>query len=244
MKLTVLGNNGPYPKAGGACSGYLLEDSKTKVLIDCGNGVLSRLFKVCDIEDLDAIVLSHLHSDHMSDILVLKYAIGINKAKGKFSKSIPLYIPFEDNELIERLNYNDAFKIIPIEEGDKIIINDLVLQFKEMIHPVKTFGVKVEKDNKVFVYSSDTSYHEGLIEFANEADFLLCECGVLEKDMEENSNHLSAKQAGEVATKANIKRLVLTHFWPKYRLDRIMNEAMETYDSLLELSEEMKTYYI
>ena len=44
LKLTILGCYGPYPKAGGACSGYLLEDETTKILIDCGNGVLSRLF--------------------------------------------------------------------------------------------------------------------------------------------------------------------------------------------------------
>jgi len=66
MKLTVLGCYGPYPKARGACSGYLLESQDTKILIDCGNGVLSRLLEYCgNLNNIDAILISHLHPDHM-----------------------------------------------------------------------------------------------------------------------------------------------------------------------------------
>ena len=82
MKLTILGKYGPYPAAGGACSGYLIEQGSTRVLIDCGNGVLSRLQQVCKIKDLSAIVLSHLHSDHMADMLVLRYALEIGRVRG------------------------------------------------------------------------------------------------------------------------------------------------------------------
>ena len=82
MKLTILGKYGPYPAAGGACSGYLIEQGGNHVLIDCGSGVLSRLQQVCKIHDLSAIVLSHLHSDHMADMLVLRYALEIGKARG------------------------------------------------------------------------------------------------------------------------------------------------------------------
>ncbi len=244
MKLTVIGNNGPYPKAGGACSGYLLEEKDTKILIDCGNGVLSALLNICDAEELDAVLLSHLHSDHMSDILILKYAIGIKKSKGKFSGSIPLYLPMEDEDLVNRLNYNDAFKLIPINEEEGLNINGLEIEFKEMQHSVKTYAIKVKNKDKVFVYSADTSYNEGLVEFADEADFFLCESGILENDKNENSNHLTPAEAGIIATKAKAKRLVLTHFSPEYRLDKIMNEAKESYDSVIELSEAMKTYFI
>ena len=68
MKLTVLGNNGPFPSAGGACSGYLLTNGQTKILIDCGNGTLSNLQKITGLESLDAIIMTHLNSDHSSDM--------------------------------------------------------------------------------------------------------------------------------------------------------------------------------
>ncbi len=245
MKLTVLGNNGPYPKAGGACSGYLITHNDTKILIDCGNGVLSRLLKVCEIKDIDAILLSHLHSDHISDIFVLKYAIGLNKNNNdNFNKPILLYTATDDKYLVDTMNYNDSFDINAIQNGKKIMINELNIEFKKMCHPVETFAIKISDGKKTFIYSGDTKYTEELINFAADSDFFLCEAGVLEKDMKEDTPHLSPKQAGEIAEKANVKRLVLTHFWPKNRNDEIMEEAKQSYNSILELSKEMKSYYI
>ncbi|RKD32585.1 MBL fold metallo-hydrolase [Thermohalobacter berrensis] len=244
MRLTVLGNNGPYPSPGGACSGYLIEDKDTKILVDCGNGVLSRLLKVCDLEQIDGIILSHLHSDHISDIFILKYVLGLSKKREYSNKPIPLYAPSDDKETLNKFEFNNAFKIFSINENEKVQINDLEVSFKKMTHPVEAYAIKIESENKTFVYSGDTSYNENISKFAHNADLFLCEAGVLEEDRTEDTPHLSAKQAGEVATKAAVKRLLLTHFWPEYKQERILEEAKETFDSILELSEQMKTYYI
>ena len=83
MKLTVLGCNGPYPAAGGACSGYLLEAENTRVLLDCGTGVLAALPARMAPEELDAVVLSHLHYDHMSDMLPLIYRMQGKKRRNR-----------------------------------------------------------------------------------------------------------------------------------------------------------------
>lgn len=246
MKLTVLGNNGPYPKPGGACSGYLIEKENTKILIDCGNGVLSRLLAVCKLENIDAIILTHLHSDHVSDVLVMKYAIGINKMKGNFTGYIPLYTPLDDCKMVNKFNYNEAFKIIEIQEEMPLKINELIIQFKRMKHPVKTYSVKIEDSNtnKVFVYSADTSFNNGLIDFAKNADLFLCEAGILEKDRTQDSPHLSVKQAIEIANKAQVKNLLLTHFWPGYSIDEIEEEISESENINIKISEDMKCYEI
>jgi len=81
MKLTVLGCCGPYPAAGGACSGYLLEEDGYRVLIDCGNGVLSRLQQHLKSWELEAVLLSHLHFDHTADLMVLRYALDYARAR-------------------------------------------------------------------------------------------------------------------------------------------------------------------
>ena len=98
MKLTVLGNNGPFPAAGGACSGYLLQSAMANILIDCGNGTLANLQKIVSIDKLDAVVLTHLHSDHVSDIHIMKYAIEIKRRRGIFDKLLKVYAPAEPAE--------------------------------------------------------------------------------------------------------------------------------------------------
>lgn len=75
MRLTVLGCFGPFPAAGGACSGYLVESGETKLLLDCGSGVLKNLLRVCPLSALTGAVISHLHMDHASDLGVLRYAL-------------------------------------------------------------------------------------------------------------------------------------------------------------------------
>lgn len=244
MKITVLGNNGPYPKAGSACSGYLLENDNTKVLIDCGNGILSRLQKVCNINDLDAIIITHLHSDHVSDMFILKYAIGLNKTNNETNLSLPVYTSTDDEYLIDNMNYNDSFTVNNLSEEKEIDINGLKFKFKRNNHPVETYAVKVTDGLKTLVYSSDTAYYEGFGDFIKGADTLICECGVLEKDRKSDTPHLSAKQASVIATEANINRLILTHFWPEYKQEEILNEARNYYNGILEMSQEMKNYNI
>lgn len=75
MQLTILGNSGPYPAPGGACSGYLLSQGDTHVLLDCGLGVLARLQEHISLGALSALVLTHLHFDHVSDAFDLAVAM-------------------------------------------------------------------------------------------------------------------------------------------------------------------------
>src|ERR687890_784290 len=75
MRLTVLGKSPSWQDADGACSGYLLEDGETAVLLDCGNGVFSQLRKFRDYTQVNAVVLSHLHADHFLDLVPYAYAL-------------------------------------------------------------------------------------------------------------------------------------------------------------------------
>src|SRR5918997_1935964 len=75
MRLTVLGKSPSWQDAGGACSGYLVEEEDTRVLVDCGNGVFSKLRRHVDYVDVDAVVVSHLHADHFLDLVPYSYAL-------------------------------------------------------------------------------------------------------------------------------------------------------------------------
>src|ERR1043165_8977663 len=75
MRVTVLGKSPSWQDAGGACSGYLVETENTVLLLDCGNGVFGKLRQRRDYTEVDAVALSHLHADHMLDLVPYSYAL-------------------------------------------------------------------------------------------------------------------------------------------------------------------------
>ena len=75
MNLTVLGKSPAWQDIDGACSGYLVSEGDTNLLVDCGNGVFSKLRMHLDYVDVDAIVISHLHADHFLDLIPYAFAL-------------------------------------------------------------------------------------------------------------------------------------------------------------------------
>ena len=75
MRVTVLGKSPSWQDAGGACSGYLVQEGDFTLLLDCGNGVFSKLRRVRDYVDVDAVLISHLHADHFLDLVPFSYAL-------------------------------------------------------------------------------------------------------------------------------------------------------------------------
>lgn len=232
MKLTILGNNGPFPGAGGACSGYLLREDDTNILIDCGNGVLSNLQKFVPLEGLDAIILTHLHSDHISDMMVLKYAVQIKKKRGRFDRNIPVYAPAEPAEEYSRLDVKDAFELKPIDDGLILEIGGMKITFAKMKHPSLDYAVSFQKDGRRFVFSGDTSWTESIIAFAADADVLMLDAGLFAREKtSDDVPHLTAEECGKVAREAAVGRLLLTHFWPENNIDDLVNEARMNFDN-------------
>lgn len=244
MKLSVLGCNGPYPAPGGACSGYLLNCNGKNILLDMGNGTLSNFQKITKLENIDMIILSHLHSDHISDMMVLRYALQVKAAKGEVVKPIRLYAPNSPKEDFDRLNIKDVFNLTPIFEDLKIDIDDLKISFKVMKHPVLSFAVSVQYNEKRFVYSGDTSWNEELIDFASAADALLVDSCLLSCEKKDaNVAHLTAEECGIVASRARVKKLLLTHFWPENDKELYVKEAKKHF-SESEAMNEMLTVQI
>jgi len=244
MKLTVLGNNGPFPAAGGACSGYLIEENGKKLLVDCGNGVLSNLLKFADFFELDAVILSHLHSDHMSDMMILRYAIQIYNKKRETGKILDVYAPSEPAEEYARLDIKDAYNLKTIMPDLELSFGNLKVSFCEMKHPVKSFAMSFSNGDKRFVYSGDTSWNQSIIEFAKSADLLMLDAGLISRDKtDENVPHLTAAECGIVAKEAGVKRLILTHFRPDYDVNLLLGEAKEKFENA-DVSRLLETYEV
>lgn len=236
MKLTVLGNTGPYPAAGGACSGYLLENGSSKIVLDMGNGVLSNLLRICKIEDISAIVLSHLHPDHISDLFVLRYAL---EFKGL---TVPLYAPSQPEEEFARLAYKDVFDIQVLCDNTVIEADGMTLTFREMQHPYQDFAVKAVGEGGTFMYTGDTAMCDNLTDFAQGVNVLLCDSAFL--DNVDSNIHLSMQKAIDLANTIAARRLILTHFNPEINPQRYYEIGNGRFNGRLSKAEIMASFTI
>lgn len=225
MQITVLGNNGPYPGAGGNCSGYLLESDGLKILLDCGPGILSEVQKKCSLKELDAVILSHLHADHMSDMLVMRYALMLEEREF----ALPVYMPNQPESEAWLLTGCKYFNTIEINFKKYYTIGNLKIFFTPVKHPILAYAVRIEKQGKAIVYSGDTMFDENLIDFATNADLFICDSAFSEKTHWPEAPHASAKQTATMAKRAKAKRLMLTHFSPKADQATLLGEAKEVF---------------
>lgn len=222
MILTILGNNGPFPAAGGACSGYLLESDSgaTRILIDCGTGSLANLNRLCKPHELSAVVLSHLHFDHMSDMLPMRYQLDMSPIV-----SLPVYAPDAPAPMVSVLT-GGKLDLYPAKDA---VVGEMKISFLPAVHPVPANSVCVECDGMKFVFTGDTNVNPPLELFADGADLLLADAGFLMRDWREAKPHLSAKHCGELAKNVGAKQLVLTHLNPNYDPQQLLDEAREAY---------------
>jgi len=242
MELIILGRYGTFPAKDGACSGYLIREGEDFILIDCGNGILSRVQRYCKIEDLKGIVISHLHYDHMGDLHILKYALETKVAFGEWKHPISLCIPPTPEERVKDLNYNNVFSIHFINEKTIINIGKFVLSFARMQHSIESYAISVESCSKKIVYSGDTVYNERLIDFAKEADIFLCESTFSRESLNHKETpHMIAFEAGSIAKAANVDTLLLTHFWYETNIEECINLARAVFPKTL-AAEEFNSY--
>lgn len=256
MKLTVLGCWAPYPRAGGACSGYLIQDAGLNILLEAGNGSLSRLMNIIDFRSLDAVIVTHLHHDHYSDLFVLRYAVEGARRDGSRGGPLKLFIPGEPaGEYNLLAGYNKAFITTPIEslaresadhdfEVYSLSIEGLKFRFAPIKHPLPGYSVSIGGPGGL-VFSSDTARTKAIEYLAQNAGLFLCEASGRDSDAEAMKDiHLTAAQAGELARVAGVKRLLLTHFWPEYDPVELGKQAEKTFKNTVELAREGGTYLV
>ena len=239
MRLTVLGCAGSFPGPEAACSAYLLEAEGFRLLIDFGSGSLSALQRYSDMNAIDAILLTHLHCDHMLDacqyIVVRRY----NPAGPQ--PPVPVYAPLGAAERIsaaysaENEAIDDVYTFYGLQPGT-FPLGPFTVTVDRVNHPVETYGVRVEQAGKIFTYSADTAPCEALLRLAAGADLFLCEASYLDGADNPPGLHLTGGEAGEAATKADVSRLLLTHLVPAWVSEAsIVDAAVAAYAGPVEV---------
>ena len=260
MEITLLGTGCPsvdYKRFGPA---NLVTTNKTKILIDCGSGVTQRLDQAkISSADIDAIFLTHLHSDHVVDL----YQLVISSWHSYRDRSWKIYGPKGTKVFVKkvmnawkkerelRISYEarsstKTFNIIVKEFKSlgTINIKDIKVKYFEVDHkPVKyAYGFNFVNKNKKLTISGDTRPCENLMKYGQLADVLLHEVfieGLLKSTNKMRTKktlhnvgdyHTPSTLVGKVAKIIRCKKLILTHFVPtKFNEKNLINVVKKDY---------------
>ena len=257
MKFTVLGKSPAWQDADGACSGYLITEGDTTVLLDCGNGVFGKLRKYHDYVDVDAIVISHLHADHFVDLIPFGFAlrfaprqqpVPIAPWPGTDDPARPaLFGPPGSRCFLDELDgswnlgrhFEEAFETSEYDPDGSIEIGPLTITFREVPHYVTTYAISVTGNGEGrIVYGADCCPNDALVDFATDADLLITEATLPRPERTGVRGHLTPGEAGEHAERAKARRLVLTHISDEIDPEWALNEARSTYGGPVQIAAE------
>jgi ribonuclease BN (tRNA processing enzyme) len=249
LRLTVLGGAAAWPNPGQGCSSYLVRSDNASVLLDCGPDTLHELRRHADYTAIDAVVLSHCHSDHILDLVPYRY--GLIYGPTRPARTIPLWIPPGGTRVLRDLAtalgqlgedvetfWSAAFELREYDPLGALTIGDVKFSFASTQHFVPCFAMRVEAGGRALCYSSDTGAIAPLVELARSADLLIAEATLVEQPNGPvaSRGHLTPAEAGELARQAGVARLLLTHLWNERPLDDVLREATTAYSGPVEVA--------
>ena len=139
-----------------------------------------------------------------------------------------------DANFLDNFGEEHYFKFNYYNDDRKIEADGLKISFSKNTHNILSFAIKLESKEGTVVYSGDTGFkHNTLTAFAKNADLLICESTFLRGQLRAKDEHLYAYEAAEIAKTANVKQLMLTHFWPEIDKSVYLKEAKEVFDNTI-----------
>jgi ribonuclease BN (tRNA processing enzyme) len=237
---TIVGSSGSFPGPGGPASCYLIEADGFRLVVDLGNGSLGALQRFAPLDEIDAVCLSHLHTDHCIDMC--SYFVVQRYHPDGPRPRIPVYGPAGTARRLasavapnSSLDVTDAFDFRTLAAGT-FELGPLRVTTAHVNHPVETFGFRVEHDGQVLAYSADTGPSDELVKLAEGADVMLCEASFLDGPGRPADVHLTAREAAQHAARADVGALVLTHLVPWNDQAATLEQASQAFDGRLLLA--------
>lgn len=250
MRLTTLGGSAAGPNPGQGCSGSLVEIGSTRVVLDLGPGTLPELRRHADYRTVDAVVISHLHVDHVLDVLALRYALAYNPIPPPHP--VPLWMPPGGRGFLDRvalafagsdgatLFFDEVFEVAEYDPERTLDLGGARLRFAPTVHPAPCWAIRVDGTNGEagVGYTADTGPAADLVPLLAGAAILLSEATSppMPADHAAGRGHLTPSEAATLAAAANVSTLVLTHLWEENGIERAVSEAAAVFSGRIEVA--------
>ena len=254
MRLTILGRSPATPNPGEACAGYLVEGDGSRVLVDIGPGVVAQLLERHHPDELDAVVVSHMHADHMLDLVTLRYVYPW-RARPREERLRVVLPPGSADQMLDLAkgvgnarHFEDSFRLSEHDGSTPVTFGGLSLTPIETQHYIPCWGFRIESEGRRLAYTADTAPCGGLNDLADAPDLLLSEATLRSLDEDavppEPRGHLTPAEAGEAARKGGARRLMLTHLPVNGDGDWATREASESFQAAVMMAKPSQTYEI
>ena len=249
MELILLGTGTAVPSLKRSSSAYLLKINNKNILIDCGPGTVRRLLDVgVTYNDIDLILITHLHPDHTADLVPLLFA---NRYHGRPRvKELPMTGGKGFSAFLSDLDktFDGALSPqlykIPVKEVDDESWKWEGIGFfsRPLRHTEISRGYVLERDGKRAAFTGDTGYSSELVELASGVNLLVCECSF--PDEMGVDGHLTPSEAAMAAEEAGVERLVLSHFYPEVEKEPIKEMVKKVFSGEVIIGEDLLRVYL
>lgn len=237
MELTVLGSGTCELRASRSSPAYHVQAGPVSILMDLGQGALRGLAQAgLEPSGVDAILISHHHPDHISDIVPFLFAL--NYAPNMTGKTgIKLIAHPEVHKILERLQDIFGHWITPnvealqkaaAQHGDMIDVSGVMIRAAKVTHIESSLAFRLEYKGRCLVYLGDSEYAPELALLARGADLLITHCAAT--DARPKIGHIGPTASGKLAAEAGVKALLLSHLYSEINPAEAVRAASKVFD--------------
>lgn len=255
LKVTILGSGTCVPSLERSSCSVLIQGESGCFLLDAGPGTMHQLLRAgVEIYDIDALFLSHFHMDHSGEFPAFLFSTKYPDFKKRRNYPLMLVGGEGFRRFFKDLNraFNRHLEFPPgmleihelmLEPYVPVVLNGFTIDYAPVDHNPESRAFQfTDSKGRRIVYSGDTDYCEDLIALAKGADLFICESAL--PDEKRAPKHCTPSIAGDMAAKAQVKKLVLTHFYPECDAVDLKAQCRRSYKGPLVLAEDLMEIFI
>ncbi len=239
-RIVLLGTGTCQLQTHRMASSVMVELDDLRLIYDLGRGVTLRLVELgLGQADVEHIVLSHFHPDHLSDLVAFLQAGAWSQIDPR-QHDLHIYGPIGlEVQLMRILGLfgpdvlvREHYRIHLHEvRGDSLAVGGHEFGFVDL-PPADNRGLKLERRGKTYAFTGDSHYHEQEVEFLRDVDLAVIDAG-----------HLSDEEILELAARTQVPRMVCSHLYRELDEEELNERASRMgYSGRLIVGEDLMTF--